>query len=204
MRNPYEILGLDSTASMDDVKRAYRDLARQYNDDYQKMDEINAAYDTIIMNFGNNSRKNAYSDSGSQYAYNSDPSQGISEFGDIRAKLNNGRIDDAEMLLDGIPYQKRNAEWHYLQSVVFYKKNWLNESKKQLEKNIDDVKNKTNQKNEWIDKFIKNRNLNKLSKQIIDKLIEYINIYENGDIKIDFKYQDEYIEAINFINIYNV
>ena len=80
----------------------------------------------------------------------------------------------------------------------------LRESKKQLEKNIDDVKNKTNQKNEWIDKFIKNRNLNKLSKQIIDKLIEYINIYENGDIKIDFKYQDEYIEAINFINIYNV
>ena len=80
----------------------------------------------------------------------------------------------------------------------------LRESKKQLEKNIDDVKNKTNQKNEWIDKFIKNRNLNKLSKQIIDKLIEYINIYENGDIKIDFKYQDEYIEAINFINIYNI
>ena len=29
--------------------------------------------------------------------------------------------------------QNRNAEWHYLQSVLFYKKNWINESKKQLE-----------------------------------------------------------------------
>ena len=30
-------------------------------------------------------------------------------------------------------FDERNAEWHYLQSVVFYKKNWKNESKKQLE-----------------------------------------------------------------------
>lgn len=27
----------------------------------------------------------------------------------------------------------RTAEWHYLQSIVFYKKNWFLESKKQLE-----------------------------------------------------------------------
>ena len=27
----------------------------------------------------------------------------------------------------------RGAEWHYLQAVIFYKKNWTNDSKKQLE-----------------------------------------------------------------------
>ena len=30
-------------------------------------------------------------------------------------------------------FDQRGAEWHYLQSVIFYKKNWINESKKQLE-----------------------------------------------------------------------
>ena len=100
MRNPYEVLGLDSTANMDEVKRAYRELAKQYNEDYARMDELNAAYDTIVMNFGNNRQSNSYSDTNSQYSYNSDPADGVSEFGDIRAKLNNGRIDDAEMLLD--------------------------------------------------------------------------------------------------------
>lgn len=134
MKNPYEILGLDSTASMDDVKRAYRDLARRYNDDYSKMDEINAAYDTIVMNFGNNTRKSAYSDAGSQYSYNADPSAGVSEFGDIRAKLNNGRIDDAEMLLDGIPYQKRNAEWHYLKGSIQHRRGWLENAADSFEK----------------------------------------------------------------------
>jgi hypothetical protein len=28
---------------------------------------------------------------------------------------------------------ERSAEWHYLQAVLFYKKSWTNESKKQLE-----------------------------------------------------------------------
>ena len=80
----------------------------------------------------------------------------------------------------------------------------LRESKKQVENNIEEININSKKNKEWIDRFIKNRNLNKLSKQIVDQLIDYINIYENGDIKIDFKYQDEYLEAINFINIYNI
>ena len=42
MRNPYEVLGLSQDASIDDVKRAYRDLARIYNNDYQKMVTANS------------------------------------------------------------------------------------------------------------------------------------------------------------------
>ena len=41
------------------------------------------------------------------------------------------KIAEAQTKLDD--FNGRNAEWHYLQSVVFYKKNWVNESKKQLE-----------------------------------------------------------------------
>lgn len=132
--NPYEVLGLDAGASLDDVKRAYRDLARQYNNDYQKMDEINAAYDTIVMNFGNKNRKNSYSGAGTHYTYNSSASAGTSEFGDIRAKLNSGRIDDAEMLLDGIPYQRRNAEWFYLKGSIQHRRGWLESAAESFER----------------------------------------------------------------------
>ena len=44
------------------------------------------------------------------------------------------RADDlvkAQEILDS--FNDRPAEWHYMQAVVFYKKNWMNESKKQLE-----------------------------------------------------------------------
>ena len=42
-----------------------------------------------------------------------------------------GKINEAQAVLD--EFNERPAEWHYLQSAVFYKKNWVNESKKQLE-----------------------------------------------------------------------
>ena len=136
MRNPYEVLGLSQDASIDDVKRAYRDLARMYNNDYQKMDELNAAYDMIVMNLGKN-RNSGYQNSGSQYSYNSytaDGPAGASEFGDIRAKLNNGRIDDAEMLLDGIPHQRRNAEWFYLKGTIQHRRGWLESAAESFER----------------------------------------------------------------------
>lgn len=139
MRNPYEVLGLSMGASLDEVKRAYRDLARQYNNDYQKMDEINAAYDTIVMNFGNKGSNSTYSGANTQYTQNAAGFTGASEFGDIRAKLNSGRIDDAEMLLDGIPHQRRNAEWFYLKGVIQHRRGWLESAAESFERahNID-------------------------------------------------------------------
>ena len=122
MKNPYEVLGVTSSASMDEIKRAYRDKARRYSENQAKMDELNDDYDFIINNFGSNKANTSYADSG----YGAGASGGqTSEFGDIRAKLNSGRIDDAEMLLDGIPYQHRNAEWYYLKGTIQHRKGWL-------------------------------------------------------------------------------
>ena len=45
--------------------------------------------------------------------------------------LQNGDINKAQEMLDNLT--PRTVEWHYLQSIVFYKKNWFLESKKQLE-----------------------------------------------------------------------
>ena len=58
MNDPYSILGVDPNASDDEIKRAYRELARKYHpDNYQnnpladlaeeKMKEVNEAYEAI-------------------------------------------------------------------------------------------------------------------------------------------------------------
>ena len=84
MRNPYEILGITSSASDDEIKRAYRKMASEHSDDPMKMDEINEAYDTIIL-----SRNSGGTDKNS-YSHSVESEDGL---GDIRAKLNAGRID---------------------------------------------------------------------------------------------------------------
>lgn len=122
MKNPYEVLGVTSSASMDEIKRAYRDKARRYSEDQTKMNELNDAYDFIINNLSGSRTDNSYADTG--FGANAAGGQ-TSEFGDIRAKLNGGRIDDAETLLDGIPYQRRNAEWYYLKGTIQHRRGWL-------------------------------------------------------------------------------
>lgn len=127
--NPYEVLGISPDASDDEVKSAYRELARKYHpDNYSnnplsdlaedKMQEINQAYDQIVQMRSRNS-------GGSQYASGS---SGSTRFFDIRNMINSGRIIDAETLLDGIPASSRDAEWYFLKGSVLYKKGWLEDA----------------------------------------------------------------------------
>ena len=55
MDDPYKVLGLDRNASDEDVKKAYRRLAKKYHPDLnpgdgeaaRKMQEVNDAYERI-------------------------------------------------------------------------------------------------------------------------------------------------------------
>ena len=134
MGNPYEILGVSQGSSDEEIREAYRRLARQYhpdncNSDFEKqmaekrMQEINSAYDQIIQmrrDFNGSSYRRA--DKGSYNSYNT------SGLGDVREKINQGRLDDAQTILDGIPHSNRTAEWHYLKGTILHRRGWFNEA----------------------------------------------------------------------------
>ncbi len=127
MKDPYQVLGIRRDATDDEVKAAYRQLARKYHpDNYgddplaelakEKMQEINEAYDAIIRERRNGpSAHTQYAAGGTQYA-------------DIRNLIRTGRMADAETLLDGVPAPSRDAEWYFLKGSVLYKKGWLDDA----------------------------------------------------------------------------
>ena len=133
MNDPYSVLGVSSNASDEEIKRAYRELARKYHpDNYQnnpladlaeeKMKAINEAYETIQkMREGGHSGA-GYSGGGQTYAGQSqDPA-----FARIRMLINSGNISQAEAALDEIG--NHSAEWYFLRGAVAYRKGWLDEA----------------------------------------------------------------------------
>lgn len=131
MRDPYEVLGIARTANENEIKQAYRNLARANADNEEFMSELDLAYDAIITSggysSGNSSSRNQSSNTppygtGPRYGTNSRYKTGL---GDIREKIDSGRFDDADMLLDGIPVQSRDAEWFFLKGLIQHRRGWL-------------------------------------------------------------------------------
>ncbi len=137
MNNPYEFLGLNRGAGEQEVMNAYRRIAGEIHDAgysdaeiQRKMDELNNAYDTILGEIrGTTSYSNTQQNNSYNYGYNyNNQNFGASQFSDVRQRINAGRIDDAETILDGIPNNMRNAEWHYLKGVIHQRRGWMNEA----------------------------------------------------------------------------
>jgi len=141
MTDPYKVLGVSSSATDDEIKEAYRAMAKKYHPDQysdspladlasEKMKEINEAYDTIVAQRKNRSA-GGYSAGG--YAYNgytgAGRTSGSSGFNDVRSYIMSGRIADAEQLLNGVPVESRNAEWYFLKGTVLFRRGWLEEAK---------------------------------------------------------------------------
>ena len=112
MRDPYEVLGVDPSASDDEVKKAYRELARKYHpDNYQnnpladlaeeKMKEVNEAYDAVTKMRSGGGSSTSYQ-SGYQSQQNYQRNTGPSSYAQVRQLINLGDLDRAEQLLQGL------------------------------------------------------------------------------------------------------
>ena len=127
MNDPYKILGVDRNATDDEVKEAYRKLARKYHpDNYgdnplsdlaeEKMQEINEAYDAIVnMRKGGKNKNSGYENTNS-------------DFPEIRRLISQNRLEQALELLDGVPPHERNAEWYFLNGTVQYRRGWFDQA----------------------------------------------------------------------------
>lgn len=65
------------------------------------------------------------------------------------------------------------------------------------EKETETIKNNDT---DWMNIFKKKEKINELNRLLIDELIEDIVVSEDGNIKVIFKYEDKYFEALDFIN----
>lgn len=125
-KNPFIILGISENATQQEAFEAYTSLRKQYSEDRflegeaganaaKKLSEIEQAYTDCLDLIRNRS-----DEGGKKPIYD-----------EIASAIREKDIYKAQTLLDDI--SERGAEWHYYQSIVFYNKGWMLDSKKQLE-----------------------------------------------------------------------
>lgn len=133
IEDPYKVLGVSPDASDDEIKRAYRKLAKKYHPDVnpgdpvaaQKMQQVNAAYEQIKN--PEKARPNT-GPQGSYGGYGYDPfggawqqrsyqQSGADQYHQAAAQyIRFGRYREALNALESCP--EKNARWYYLSAVA--------------------------------------------------------------------------------------
>ena len=120
-----EILGLEEGATAEMIEEAYKALREKYREERFMEGEVGNEAARMLSKI-----ETAHSELLAELSESS-TEEGGSSFTRVEELIKSGDLQEAQRVLDS--FNERNAQWHYLQSVVFYRKNWVNESKKQLE-----------------------------------------------------------------------
>ncbi len=131
--NPYEVLGISENATDEEVKKAYKEMAKKYHPDKyvdnplselaaEKIKEINVAYDTIMKQ-----RKQQKSASSGQGAHSSYSGSGI--YSEISAMIRSGNLDGAEARLKEVPLSDRTAEWYFCYGEISRIRGWVDNAR---------------------------------------------------------------------------
>ena len=122
--DPYRILGVSRDASEEDIKKAYRRLAKQYHPDVnkepgaeEKFKQIQNAYQKIMdmkKHGGNDFWQQSYQQNYGNYQQGSYSN----DYQSVISYLNMGQYQAAYNILVNI--QERGADWYYLFAIANY------------------------------------------------------------------------------------
>ena len=124
--NLYELFGVTENVTDEELTAAYERLREKYREDRWLDGEAGNEAARKLTEL-----ENAYKELTVERKRQSKNTTGPAAFEEIGRLIKEGDVNAAQAILDD--FNERNAEWHYYQAVVFYKKGWMNDSKKQLE-----------------------------------------------------------------------
>jgi hypothetical protein len=126
MNEYYQLLGVDENATDEEITARYSALREKYAEERWQDGEAGNEAAKMLTKV-----ETAYREITAARKEQSRNTDGVDVYEEIAALLKEDKLTEAQNRLDDC--NERSAEWHYLQAVVFYKKNWTNDSKKQLE-----------------------------------------------------------------------
>ncbi len=126
MKEHYEFLGLTESATDEELTARYEALREKYREDRWLDGEAGKEAARNLTKL-----ETAYRELTALRKETSQNTTGTDAYEEISALLKANDIATAQARLD--EFNERSAEWHYLQAVIYYKKSWMSDSKKQLE-----------------------------------------------------------------------